>query len=64
VGDPNFLAKILDVCKERHSILGLNQTKPTLNEKPDDILKNYIDALGTSILNMSEQELDELVGLN
>lgn len=64
VGDPNFLAKVLDVCKERHSILGLNQTKHTQNEKPDDILKTYIDALGTSVLNMSDNELDKLVGIS
>lgn len=63
VGDPNFLAKVLDVCKERHSILGLNQTKPIANEKPDDIIKNYIDALGTSVLAMNDEQIDELLGV-
>jgi len=61
VGDVNFLTKILDVCKERHSILGLNQTKPTKNEKAQDILQTYIDALGTSVINMSEDEINQLI---
>lgn len=64
VGDPNFLAKVLDVCKERHSILGLNQTKPTPNEKPDDIIKNYVDALGTSVLNMTDEQIEKLMGVH
>lgn len=67
-GNAVFLAKILDVCKERHSILGLNQTKPTESHKPEDILRAYTEALANSVINQhqsvsKDSDEDKLIGV-
>ena len=60
VGDASFLTKILDASKERHSILGLNVTKPSKNTTESDLFKGLIDTLSTNTTAI-DAETNELL---